>query len=464
MPISVETTPIEGLLVVRLAVHTDTRGWFKEAWHREKLIRLGIPDLGPVQQNISFNTRRGTTRGIHAETWDKFVTVAAGRAFAAWVDLREGPRFGTTHVLELDPSVAVFVPRGVGNAYQTLEDATAYSYLVNEHWRPEDEYTAVALDDPDLGLPWPIPIAEAEVAGAALAAPGLGAVQPVPPRKTLIIGRRGQVGRALQAYFPDAVAVDRGALDVTDPGAVAAWPWSEYELVLNAAAYTAADAAETAQGRAASWIANASAPAALARLAGAHRFTLVHYSSDYVFDGRLDEHDEAEPFSPLGVYGQSKAAGDLAVATAPAHYVLRTSWVVGDGHNFVRTMQDLAARGMCPDVVDDQRGRLTFADELARATRHLLDVAAPYGTYNVTNGGPSTSWADIAAEVFRLAGRDPQDVRRVSTAEYAAGKNLAPRPLNSVLRLVKLRQTGFTAEDSFEALRRYCDRGQQQRP
>ena len=123
--LAVETTAIPGLLVVRLPVHADSRGWFKEGWQREKMTALGLPDFGPVQQNVSFNAARGATRGIHAEPWDKFVSVSTGRAFGAWVDLRAGETFGTTVHLELDPSVAVFVPRGVGNSYQTLEDGVA---------------------------------------------------------------------------------------------------------------------------------------------------------------------------------------------------------------------------------------------------------------------------------------------------------------------------------------------------
>ena len=155
---------------------------------------------------------------------------------------------------------------------------------------------------------------------------------------------------------------------------------------------------------------------ATGRQAREHRLTLVHFSTDYVFDGTRTAHTEDEPFSPLGVYGQTKAAGDLAVATVPRHYLLRTSWVVGDGGNFVRTMRSLAERGVSPSVVDDQVGRLTFATELARATRHLLDTRAAYGTYNVTNSGPAVSWATLAREIFRHCGRDESDVSPVSTA------------------------------------------------
>jgi dTDP-4-dehydrorhamnose 3,5-epimerase len=456
-PASVELveTPIPGLVVVRLPVHEDPRGWFKENWQREKMTGLGLPDFGPVQNNMSFNARRGATRGIHAEPWDKFVSVATGRVFAAWVDLREGRTFGATFHIEIDPGLAVFVPRGVGNAYQALEDGTVYSYLVNDHWRPGTAYPALHLGDAAAAIPWPIPLDEADVSEKDRANPVLADVSPMPPRKTLIIGSKGQLGRALERDFGYADLVDRDVLDFTDPAAVAAWPWREYGLVLNAAAYTAVDAAETPEGRVAAWATNAQAPATLARLASEHRFTLVHYSSDYVFDGTAEEHSEDEPVSPLGVYGQSKAAGDLAVATAPRHYVVRTSWVVGDGNNFVRTMQSLAAKGVSPSVVDDQVGRLTFTSELSRATAHLVSSEARFGTYNVTNAGPATSWADLARAIFELSGRSPDDVAGVSTADYSAGKDLAPRPARSSLALDKIRATGFEPANALVQLERY---------
>jgi len=181
----------------------------------------------------------------------------------------------------------------------------------------------------------------------------------------------------------------------------------------------------------------------------------VHYSTEYVFDGTQDPHTEDEPLSPLGVYAQSKAAGDIAAAGAPRHYVLRTSWVIGEGSNFVRTMQKLAADGVSPSVVDDQVGRLTFTDELARATRHLLDSEAAYGVYNVSNGGDPMTWAEIAKQVFELSGRSAGDVTGVTTEDYFAAKDLAPRPLRSALDLAKIEATGFAAEDALTALRRY---------
>lgn len=460
--LSIEITPIPGLLVVHLPVHADARGWFKENWQREKMTALGLPDFGPVQNNVSFNARRGATRGIHTEPWDKYVAVASGRAFAAWVDMREGATFGATFTITLDPSVAVFVPRGVGNSYQTLDDDVAYTYLVNEHWRAGLAYPALDLADPSAAIDWPIPLAEAEISDKDRAQPALADVTPMAPLTTLVVGARGQLGRALMAAIPGAVGADlpgTGAdheLDVTDPAAVAAWPWHEHDVVVNAAAYTAVDAAETPEGRVAAWAANATAPAILARVADQHRLTLVHYSSEYVFDGTAPDHVEDEPLAPLGVYAQTKAAGELAVGTAERHYLLRTSWLIGSGRNFVGIMQQLAAGGVSPSVVGDQVGRLTFTDELVRATLHLLGSRAPYGTYHVSNGGEPTSWADVARRVFALSGRSPDDVVEVTTADYTAGKAMAPRPAQSAMSLAKLEATGFTPEDAATALERYC--------
>ncbi|WP_298251382.1 bifunctional dTDP-4-dehydrorhamnose 3,5-epimerase family protein/NAD(P)-dependent oxidoreductase [uncultured Arthrobacter sp.] len=456
-PLSTRETPIPGVVLLDLPVHGDNRGWFKENWQREKMTAAGLPDFGPVQNNISFNGTRGTTRGIHAEPWDKFVSVATGRVFGAWVDLREGPSFGAVFTAELDPSTAIFVPRGVGNAFQTLEDATAYTYLVNDHWSADaqDQYVFLNLADETAAVEWPIPLDGAEVSDKDRTHPRLTDIEPVPARKTLVVGADGRLGRALRTALADQPSVEfagRPELDLLHPDLEHARPWADYSTVINAAAYTAVDAAETPEGRAAAWAVNVAGVAALARVATAHRLTLVHLSSDYVFDGSRETHDESEPFSPLGVYGQTKAAGDAVVATVPRHYILRTSWVIGDGGNFVRTMVELAARGISPAVVDDQIGRLTFTEDLAAAITHLVDTGAPFGTYNVSNDGEPQSWAAIAADVYALCGRDRADVAPVSTEEYVAGKEAAPRPRRSTLDLRKLRATGFAPPPAAQRL------------
>ena len=146
--------------MIDLDLRADNRGWFKENWQRRKMIAAGLPDFGPVQNNVSFNAAAGATRGIHAEPWDKLVSVATGRIFGAWVDLRPGESFGAVFTCELGPETAVFVPRGVGNAFQTLVDGTAYSYLVNDHWSAaaRDSYTFLNLADETVAIDWPIPL------------------------------------------------------------------------------------------------------------------------------------------------------------------------------------------------------------------------------------------------------------------------------------------------------------------
>lgn len=454
-------TPIPGLLVVDLPVHGDNRGWFKENWQQEKMTAAGLPDFGPVQNNVSFNGRTGTTRGIHAEPWDKLVSVATGRIFGAWVDLRDGETFGTTFTCELDASRAVFVPRGVGNAYQTLEPDTAYTYLVNAHWSADAAYTFLNLDDPVVKIPWPVPLKNAEISAKDATHPYLDEVVPVAPRKTLVLGADGQLGRALRAHWgtdPRIEYAARDDLDLTAGAVGTARRWQDYQTIVNAAAYTAVDDAETVDGRREAWAVNVAAVNELAHVAARHGITLVHVSSDYVFDGRTSRpYREDDPVSPLGVYGQTKAAGDAVVRTVPQHYIVRTSWVIGDGANFVRTMRKLAEREIAPRVVADQIGRLTFTDQLAEAIAHLLDAGAPFGTYNVTSSGEPRSWADIAREVFRLTGHDPTRITDVTTAEYTDGSRTAaaPRPSRSVLDLEKIAATGFTPADGASALADY---------
>ena len=248
--LAVSQTPIPGLLVVSLDLRGDNRGWFKENWQREKMVALGLPDFAPVQNNISFNTSLGATRGIHAEPWDKFVSLATGRIFGAWVDLRAGAGFGRCFTVEMGPETAVFVPRGVGNAFQTLDDQTAYSYLVNDHWTPaaKDSYTFVNLADETLAINWPIPLEQAELSEADKSHPRLADVTPVEPKQILIIGAAGQLGRALRTMIPAAAPTTRATLDLGSPESIKNFDFAPYAVVINAAAYTKVDAAETAAG------------------------------------------------------------------------------------------------------------------------------------------------------------------------------------------------------------------------
>jgi dTDP-4-dehydrorhamnose 3,5-epimerase len=269
-----------------------------------------------------------------------------------------------------------------------------------------------------------------------------------------VIGADGQLGRALRTVLGEAASVeyvDIDTFDMTDPAIAQARPWRDYSTIINAAAFTAVDRAETPQGRRDCWAANVTGVAHLAQIAANAGITLVHVSSDYVFDGSADRpYREDDAVAPVSVYGQTKAAGDAIVATVARHYIVRTSWVIGQGRNFVRTMADLARRGVSPRVVDDQIGRLTFTDDLAAGIVHLLGSGAPYGLYNLTSRGQPRSWAELAAKVFSLVGADPTAVVPVGTAEYFADATapVAARPANSVLDLTKIEAAGFRPHDA----------------
>ena len=115
-------------------------------------------DFQVVQNSLSYNKDRGVVRGIHAEPWDKYISLVTGRVFVAYVDLRAGDSFGIVETLELTPNRAVFLPQGVGNSFQTLDPETYYLYSVNKHWSADnlDQYTYLNLSDPSLGIQWPI--------------------------------------------------------------------------------------------------------------------------------------------------------------------------------------------------------------------------------------------------------------------------------------------------------------------
>ena len=273
-----------------------------------------------------------------------------------------------------------------------------------------------------------------------------------------IVCANGQLGTALKQKYPNASSADIEQLDITDKESVESFDWSHTKIILNAAAYTNVDGAETDEGRVAARKVNAEAVGYLAAVAMSHDMTLVHVSTDYVFDGTKTPHHEDEPFSPLNQYGQTKAAGDKVASSVPKHYILRTSWVIGEGKNFVRTMLELGQKGINPSVVADQIGRLTFTTELVRAIDHLLTNNCSYGTYNVSNSGEPASWAYITREIFKLAGYT-NTVTDITTAEYYKDKpGIADRPLHSELDLAKIQSVGFTPKDWHDDLKNYIEK------
>ncbi len=276
----------------------------------------------------------------------------------------------------------------------------------------------------------------------------------------LIIGANGQLGTALKAKYPDAQAADVDELDITNKESVDTYDWSSVDVILNAAAYTNVDGAESPEGRVAAWKVNAEAVKNLAEVARKHDLTLLHISTAYVFDGKKKSYTEEDEMHPLGEYAKSKAQGDETVVGLSKYYIVRTDSVIGEGKNFVRTMLGLADKGIDPTVVADQFIRPTFTSELVRAIVFLLDKTPHYGVYNVTNSGDVVSWADFTRAIFKEADLE-RKVTDTTLAEYASSKpGIAPRPLNSVLELSKIEATGFKPTGWQEDLKKYIAKEQ----
>jgi dTDP-4-dehydrorhamnose 3,5-epimerase len=176
------TTDIPGLLIFDVTSVGDERGYFQEKFQKAKLVAAGMPEqFNVVQNSISYNKEAGVTRGFHAEPWDKYISVVTGKVFTAYVDLRAGDGFGKVVTLEITPNVAVFLPQGVANSFQTLEPDTYYLYSVNAHWSADnyDKYSFVNLADPTINVQWPIDLDQAIVSDRDRNHPLLADVEPM---------------------------------------------------------------------------------------------------------------------------------------------------------------------------------------------------------------------------------------------------------------------------------------------
>ncbi len=280
----------------------------------------------------------------------------------------------------------------------------------------------------------------------------------------LIIGRSGQVARALdECGFGDAphVALGRDSVDLTDAEALTrAFAVHRPRLVVNAAAYTAVDMAESERDLA--FAVNAEGPAHLAALCAGAGIPLIHISTDYVFDGRKTaSYVEDDPLAPPGVYGASKAAGEAAIRERLAeHVILRTSWVYSaTGGNFVKTMLRLAEAHDELNVVDDQHGAPTYARDIAEAigtiVARLSEGESAYGTYHLAGSG-ETTWCGFARAIFADAaarGRRAPKITAIATEDYPTA---ARRPMNSRLDCAKIERAYGIRLPAWEASLDLC--------
>jgi dTDP-4-dehydrorhamnose reductase len=289
--------------------------------------------------------------------------------------------------------------------------------------------------------------------------------------RILVTGANGQVGWELQrvlAPLGRVVAVDQQQMNLAEPDGIRRVTREvSPNLIVNTAAYTAVDKAESEPELAVA--VNATAPGVLAEEAKRLKAAVVHYSTDYVFDGgKTGAYTEDDQPDPLGVYGRTKLAGEGAVRDSGVpHLILRTSWIYGArGHNFLLTMRRLAAERPELRVVDDQVGAPTWCRALAEITGQMLAVCGPFGLaersglYHVTNAG-ETSWCGFARRIVEQSGlRTP--VTAIRTSDYPTP---ARRPANSRLSNDKLRRVfGLALPDWRESLALCLDELSARRP
>lgn len=278
-------------------------------------------------------------------------------------------------------------------------------------------------------------------------------------KNVVVLGCKGNLGGQLLKLYPDATGWDREDIDATDFASlrarIAGLGFAPGAMI-NCVAFNDVDGAEDRPEQA--FLLNAELPGALARIAAELRVPLVHYSTNYVFDGAEGEYAEGDAPAPLSVYGRSKLAGERAIAEQGGQwYVLRTAVIFGpkgesalSKKSFVDIMLELAEKRDSIEVVSDEINNLTYAPDLAEATRRLLEAAPPAGIYHLTNSG-GASWFECAREVFRIARRNTTAIPVPATRfPRKASRPAKALLLNTKLPLLRPWQ---------EALREFLDKG-----
>ena len=279
--------------------------------------------------------------------------------------------------------------------------------------------------------------------------------------KILITGANGMLAKSVKKRLEpenELICTDVADLDITDEEAVLKFVTeSKPDYIINCAAFTAVDKAETA-GEIVERI-NADGPENLAKAAKTNNSVLVHISTDYVFGGDLElekDYKEEDEKAPVTVYGVTKLQGEEQIqANTDQYYIFRTAWLYGDGNNFVRTMLNLGEAKDEISVVADQHGSPTYAEDLANIIGEAIEKKIPYGVYHATNQG-YTTWFDFTKAIFEYTGTICQ-VNPVTTEEYIQMMQItqAKRPKNSQLSKDKLLAQGITVPEWEDALKRY---------
>lgn len=280
--------------------------------------------------------------------------------------------------------------------------------------------------------------------------------------KYLITGANGQLGNALKKVLPkeECLFTDVDELDVTDREAITnIIRENKPDYILHCAALTNVDGCETNEELADKI--NHLSVEYFSEACNKVGATLFYISTDYVFDGEArDPYAINFETNPRSIYGKTKLTGEVEAKKTKKYYIFRTSWVYGEGNNFVRTMLKLSETMDEVKVVGDQFGRPTYALDLAHGMVEALNKKIPFGTYHFQNSGEPISWAEFATEIFKITGKKTK-VTPISTAEYLkmnTGKQVAPRPKYSVLDITDLEKEGIDLPAWRQSLEPYLDK------
>ena len=429
-------TDIEDVFIIEPKVFGDHRGWFIEAYSKEKFKELGI-DIDFIQDNHSLSAQKGTLRGLHFQlnpkAQTKLVRCTKGKILDVAVDIREGsPTYKKWVAIELteENKKQLLVPKGFAHGFITLTDNVEVQYKVDEYYSPEND-RSIRFDDPEIGVDWGIdnPI----LSDKDLNAPLLKDSDANFCLKFMVTGVDGQLGNDVALKLEEmkmaVVAPRREEFDLTDAEQVKSYIIKEKpDVIIHCAAYTAVDKAEDEKELC--YSVNVEGTRIIAESSKEIGARLVYISTDYVFDGvGKRPHLEEKETNPMNYYGYTKEQGEKIVKELiDKHFIIRTSWIYGlNGNNFVKTMLKLAETKTEISVVSDQIGAPTYTKDLADFIVRLVQTNH-YGTYHGVNEG-YCSWFEFAKAIFENCGID-MIVNPISTEEYPTR---AKRPLNSRL-------------------------------
>ncbi len=278
----------------------------------------------------------------------------------------------------------------------------------------------------------------------------------------IVTGSNGQLGHAIREVLTnhEVLYTDTDNVDITKPEQIEeVFNNFKPEFLIHGAAYTNVDGCEEEVELAE--MVNTRGTENLAQECKKINIPMVYVSTDYVFDGTSKKpYKEEEKPNPQSVYGRTKLGGEEAVRRISKWYIVRTSWVYGEGNNFIRTMISLSEKMDELSIVNDQVGRPTNATDLAKALKDIIEKRPEYGIYHIQNDGPEISWAEFAKKIFELANKDTK-VKEITTEEYLSDKQdkkIAKRPAYSVLNLEKSKNAGLFIEVWQKSLQKYISK------